>query len=111
MRAIGLVLLALFMGCTITVKPLPVRKEKRHWKGSSRQSSRHRHSTRRATENTQIVDAIWMDNYKKLELQYGHSIPADAEIKALGDKFAVPQEVMNHFSDLMRADVPYATPF
>lgn len=96
------------MGCTITVKSLPVRKEKRH--GANRQSS-HQHAAGRAAKNTQIVDSAWMADYKKLELQYGHSIPADAEIKAVGDRFVVPQEVMNHFSDLMRADVPYATPF
>lgn len=110
MRVVGSILLSILMGCTITVKPLPVRKEKRHGKGSSRQSAHH-HAARRAIENTQIVDSAWMANYKKLELQYGHSIPADAEIRAVGDGFVVPQEVMNHFSDLMRADVPYATPF
>lgn len=106
MRA-WLVVALLFMGCTITVKPLPVTAKKKH-----HHSSTHHHrspalpSKPAPTEQMQTVDAEWMANYKHLESEFDHSIPADDKIRATGTKFSVPQGVIDHFGDMIRAVHP-----
>lgn len=109
MRSLSLALLALFLGCTITVKPLPVTTKARKHHHHRQVVVSHKPALPNKparNEQMQIVDAEWMANYKHLESEFDHSIPADEQIRASGTKFSVPQAVIDHFGDMIRAVHP-----
>jgi hypothetical protein len=88
-------------GCTIRIEPIPAKQAA---KGGARVNRASAIPPRKRANGTRIVDADWMENYRILEEKANHTIPQDAMIKAVDDKFRVPVEVINHHGDLLRAE-------
>jgi len=94
-----MLLMMLCASCTITVKPLsPQQHHKPRIHHHHRRVVVHKPQT-----DAHTVDANWMAKYKELETEYGHTVPADQEIKPKNGKFSVPQSVIDHFGDMVRA--------
>ena len=51
-----------------------------------------------------IVNAQWIESYKRLEKEYDHTVSDDANIKPMGEKFLVPKAVIDHFNDLSHTE-------
>ena len=69
-------------------------------------STTHQTSKRHAVSHkgkTTVVDSTWMAMYKAREEQYGYRIEQDAQIKSSGGKYRVPQEVVDHNTDMLKA--------
>jgi len=49
------------------------------------------------------VDADWLDRYTQMEKENNYMIRCDDQIKSTGDRFRVPQSVIDHYSDLQKA--------
>ena len=59
------------------------------------------HSKAKRTKSTGVLkDSAWVTRYKAEEEKYHYSIPQDTEIKAEGNKFRVPQSVVDHYADM-----------
>ena len=50
-----------------------------------------------------VVDSTWIATYKAKEEQYGYRVDQDSQIKSVGGKYRVPQEVIDHNLDLQKA--------
>ena len=63
----------------------------------------HNQSTTHKSKAT-LVDSNWMEKYKESEKKYDYSIEQDSQIKAVGGKYRVPQEVIDHNIDMTKAE-------
>jgi hypothetical protein len=77
--------------CTLTMSPTRKQATAAHHRVSS--------STKSAPKTT-LVDAQWMARYKQMEADSNYPIRQDADIKPEGDKYRVPQAVIDHNQDL-----------
>lgn len=93
--------LILLTACTITVAPLPTpRKTVVHHHVVNHTNSQVKVTKTKGT----MVDAQWVQQYRKLEAQSHHVIPQDSWINATPTgRFWVPQSVIDHYSDLVNA--------
>jgi hypothetical protein len=72
---------------------------------TTRPQSSHR-STRESkpVSKTILVDAKWIEVYRRMEHDRGdYKIPDDDKIVPIGDKFSVPPAVVRNFQDLSNA--------
>ncbi len=90
-----IVVLFFFTGCTITVAPLPKKKVAVHY--------RARHTRIVSKDKINVVDSDWLENYKKMEKENNYVIPGDEKITSKDGKFEVPQTVLNHYDDMLKA--------
>ncbi len=62
------------------------------------------HSTHKSHKSgTVVVDSNWIAKYRAAESKYGYQIDQDSEIKSVGGKYRVPQEVVDHQLDMIKA--------
>jgi len=66
---------------------------------TTRPASKHHVATH---GKTTVVDSAWMATYKSKEEQYGYRVDQDSQIKSVGGKYRVPQEVIDHNLDLQK---------
>ncbi len=64
-------------------------------------TTRVNHSTHKS--KTVVVDSNWISKYRAAESKYGYQIDQDSEIKSVGGKYRVPQEVVDHQLDMIKA--------
>jgi hypothetical protein len=103
MKFLCILCVFLISGCTIDVRPI---QKKRHYYRSSSHHKSHSTKSKSSTQKMVTVDAEWIETYRRAEKDVGYSIPADERIKAVGDKFLVPQVVIDHYEDLTNAPPP-----
>lgn len=107
LRVTVLILAAMSLGCTITVRPITASTspKKKH-------SAKSRHYASSKTVKSQpspipnnIKETWWVENYHKLEAARGdYTIPDDANIEPLPDgRFKIPDAVLHHYQDLLLA--------
>jgi hypothetical protein len=106
MKLIVILLFMSIIGCTITVKPLSEPRQKIY------RSQVVTHKKKPVTSRSTVVDAQWIAEYRKLEMEHGnYRIPDDDRIQARKDgKFQVTPLQLKHFQDLSRAPLPAPTP-
>jgi len=77
---------------------------------ASRQHHRHKHSP--SLSRTDVISADtsgvlvpggWVARYKSMEKKAG-GIPEDSDIYMEGEHYRIPQEVANHFNNMVRAE-------
>ena len=101
MKRILMILLGFELsGCTvsISVKPIPVQPKNR-----PHHAQTYNHKPK---QKTTLVDSDWIENYKREEQAHSYTIPDDSKIKSVGDKFSVPQSVVDHYNDFTRVKSP-----
>src|SRR5256885_15664389 len=100
MKAFWIVLAWIILtGCSFTIAPIPKPTV-------NRPHSAQTYKPHHATSKTVLVDSTWIENYRGEEKEHSYTIPDDAKIKAVGNKFSVPQSVVEHFNDLTRTPSP-----
>jgi hypothetical protein len=76
---------------------------------SSHRTVRHTHKSTSTTKSSGVitgnetgilVSAQWMKRYKHLESKFG-SIAEDEKIYMEGEQYRIPQEVADHFNDMV----------
>jgi hypothetical protein len=89
-------ILICFAGCTIDLKVRPVSTPKPYKKTTVPSTKKTK------LKSTQIVSAEWIESYKKMERESGHTIPDDNNITPVGSGYSVPKAVLDHNYDLSR---------
>ena len=92
----------LCVGCSCTVSFSPMTHPQRN---------QVVHSTAKATHTVTkakfvTVDADWLDHYTQMEKETNYIIRGDDQIQLVGDKFRVPQSVIDHYSDMTKSGNP-----
>src|SRR6266705_1452652 len=98
MRVLFPLTIVILAACTVTVRPLA--------KNSPHHATGYHAKVHKAKAKTdgQLVDSDWISNYRKLEKDHGdYIISEDKKIAAHGAKFLVPESVIEHYQDLIRA--------
>jgi len=94
---------ALCSACAVSITSLKSSKNNKH---STRRQAKGNHlkaGSSMASGGTVIVDQNWMVHYKELEKKYNYAIAEDNDIQSDGGRFRVPQRVIDHNQDLLKA--------
>ena len=94
MRFVVTALLVLCVGCGTYPKQKKL---------TYKQHSSHGHRTKTTTTDPGfvLVDAQWLDTYRKLQQEHGnYTISDDNKIRPVGSKFRVTKSQQQHFRDL-----------
>jgi hypothetical protein len=72
---------------------------------SSHTATRGRKPAPAGSTNSPLVDAQWIEVYRRMEHDHGdYKIKDDEKIVPVGDKFRVPPSVVRNFLDLSNAE-------
>lgn len=89
----------LLVSCAVTITPVSPKRTRarKHFVPASS-------SPTAKPKSDQLVDAEWIVTYKQMETERGNfTIRQDEQISGSGDKFHVPQSVLDHYQDMLRA--------
>jgi hypothetical protein len=109
MRAIAVLLISFLVNsCTITVKPIEtVPGHRRHQSTKSAKKSVKKPTEKigviSVDHSGALVTSAWMQRYQKLASKYGQADEGQIEVVD-GDKFKVNRAIIDHFTDMKRAD-------